>query len=78
MLDSLGDDLLDLLIGNRGLRGDGVDGATALDSLEERSRARHCGAGLSRRGCGTRVREELRERWKMVSGEQDRRTGEFI
>ena len=52
VLDSLSDDRLDLLIGNRGLRGDGVDGATALDSLEERSRARHCGAGLSRRGGG--------------------------
>ena len=40
MLDRLSDDLLDLLVGDGGLGGEGVDGAAALDGLEEGSGAR--------------------------------------
>ena len=52
VLDRLGDDLLDLLVGDGGLGGKGVDGAAALDGLEEGSGARHGGAVLDGRRAG--------------------------
>ena len=56
MLDSISDDALDLLVGDGGLRGNGVDGATALDELEESSRSRHGGTVL----CADWVRDRGR------------------
>ena len=46
VLDRLGDDLLDLLVGDGRLGGERVNGAAVPDELEESSRARHGGAGL--------------------------------
>ena len=46
VLDRLGDDLLDLLVGDGRLGGERVDGAAVPDELEESSGARHGGAGL--------------------------------
>lgn len=56
VLDGLSDDLLDLLVRDRGLGGEGVDGAAALDGLEEGGRAGHGGAVL---GGGEARGEEL-------------------
>ena len=44
VLHGVRDDLLDLLVGNRRLGRERVDGAAVLDELEECSRARHGGA----------------------------------
>ena len=41
MLHGVRDDLLNLLVGDGGLRGDGVDGAAANHGLEERRGGRH-------------------------------------
>lgn len=49
VLDGGRDDLLNLLVGDGGVRADGVDGAACLDGLQKSSRARHVRAELGAR-----------------------------